>query len=71
MKLLRMIVGVPVLVLFVWILDPWTGWFVTGDSLTDYVYGRAVEAVLVLILVAVVLLIRGVAGVVKGRSERT
>ena len=69
MKLFRAIAALPVLVLFVWISDPWTGWFATGASLPEYIYGRAVEAVLVLILAALVLLIGGVARVVERRNE--
>ena len=62
------ILSLPLVAIGAWILDPWTGWSVTGDGLVDYWRGRAWEAAIVLGIVGLIWVFKTV-GEAVGRSS--
>ena len=63
------VLSLPAIAVGAWVLDPWTGWSVTGSSLADYWHGRAREAAIVLGIAAVIWVFKTV-GQAVGRSSR-
>ena len=70
------VLSLPTIALGAWVLDPYTGWFVTGHGLADYWRGRGGEAAIylgVLALVSGIVALTWVfktAGQALGRSNR-
>ena len=61
------VLSLPAIAVGAWILDPWTGWSVTGSSLGEYWRGRAWEAAIVLGIAALIWVLKTVRQAV-GRS---
>ena len=63
------VLSLPAIAVGAWILDPWSGWSTTGSGLAEYWRGRALEAAIVLGIVALIWVIKTV-GKAVGRSSR-
>ena len=63
------VLSLPAIAVGAWVLDPWTGWSVTGSNLADYWRGRAWEAAIVLGIAALVWVFKTV-GQAVGSSGR-
>ena len=65
------VLSLPAIAVGAWVLDPWTGWSVTGASLADYWRGRAWEAAIMLGIVALIWVFKTVGQAVGGSGRET